>query len=316
MAPALAHHGVAGVGAAALKGPGAPVEAASSAVLPQGSALGYFKLDRAKYETDDPDPASPESDHAQYGMLGLGYGFTPWFSGDVFLPYHRKIDEPGGYSTRGWADMAVYGQLGFKYDGGWQLTPVSESLDDFADWHFTVFGGVTLPTGNPNLRDASGSIDPGRSTGFGKPSWSIGLTATRVFADRWTFNFDLSHLGFQEHAHDDPAGLTMRFGAEDRLNGVLSYRLHLDEARRLRTDLVLEAQHSRLGCDVASGVAQPGTSGRIADLLPGVRVFAGSTSSALGIKTPVWTRLEESALQQGAEGTEEFRLILSASLLF
>ncbi len=40
-APVLAHHGVAGVGAAALEGPGAPVESATSAVLPEGGTLRF-----------------------------------------------------------------------------------------------------------------------------------------------------------------------------------------------------------------------------------------------------------------------------------
>ena len=36
--PALAHHGVAGLGAAGLLGPGAPIEAATSATLPAGAS--------------------------------------------------------------------------------------------------------------------------------------------------------------------------------------------------------------------------------------------------------------------------------------
>jgi hypothetical protein len=41
-APVLAHHGVAGVGAAALQGPGAPIESAASTVLPEGGVLAYL----------------------------------------------------------------------------------------------------------------------------------------------------------------------------------------------------------------------------------------------------------------------------------
>jgi hypothetical protein len=70
--PAPAHHGVAGLGAAGLLGPGAPVEAATSATLPAGKVLTYLKLDHARYKTFDPDPANPESDYANYWMGGLG----------------------------------------------------------------------------------------------------------------------------------------------------------------------------------------------------------------------------------------------------
>jgi hypothetical protein len=166
---AAAHHGVAGLGAAGLRGPGAPVEAATSATLPEGSTLLYLKLDHARYETYDPDSRSPEADYANYWMAGAGYGFTPWLSGYLFLPYHSKVDEPGGYDTHRFADVSVFGRLGFKYDQGFRLNPASESLDDLEDWHFTVFAGATLPTGNPNLRDDEGNIDPGKSTGFGSP---------------------------------------------------------------------------------------------------------------------------------------------------
>jgi hypothetical protein len=117
----MAHHGVAGLGAAGLRGPGAPIEAATSATLPAGETLAYLKLDHAKYETYDADPSKPESDYANYWMAGLGYGLTPWFSAYVFLPYHSKVDERGGFDTHGFADISLFGQLGFKYDDRWQL---------------------------------------------------------------------------------------------------------------------------------------------------------------------------------------------------
>jgi hypothetical protein len=47
-----------------------------------------------------------------------------------------------------------------------------------------------------------------------------------------------------------------------------------------------------------------------------VRVYWGPASFALGWKKPVWTRLNESDLQQGAEGKEKYRLIATASWLF
>lgn len=313
---ALAHHGVAGVGTSALMGPGATVESSTSAVLPENSGLAYFKLDYARFRTFDRDPAAAESDYSQFWMMGLGYGFTSWFSGYVFLSYNRKIDEPGGYSTSGWADMSLLGQIGLRYDNGWSLVPPNESLDDLEDWHFTIFAGLTLPTGNANLQDLHGFVDPGKSTGFGKPSWSLGLTASKMFLERWTFNLELAHLGFQEYAYDDPGGLHASFGSEERINGSLTYRLHIDPERRLRTDLILETQYLRLGRDQENGVAVQATGGRILYALPGVRVYWDRASFALGYKKPVWTRLNESELQQGAEGKERYRILFNASYLF
>jgi hypothetical protein len=310
--PAFAHHGVAGVGAAAIEGPGAPVESSSSATLPVGKTLAYMKLDYANYKTYD--PAAVESDYASYWMLGVGHGFTPWFSAYVFTPYNVKMDEPGGLDSKGWVDMSVLGQIGFKYDGGFKLVPANESLDDMEDWHFTVFGGGTLPTGNANTRLSDGSIDPGKSHGFGKNSWSVGLTATKQLSRDLTFNAEASAIRFRDYTYDD--GNRVKFGGEDRLNGSLAWRLKADAASRFRLDGVLEAQYLGLGRDKTNGYGDLATGGKMLYLLPGVRIYKDSMSFAFGIKKAVWTRLNESSAQQGAEGKENYRAIFSASWLF
>jgi len=311
---AIAHHGVAGLGAAGLRGPGAPVESATSATLPAGKTLAYLKLDHAKYETFDPNPARPESDYANYWMTGLGYGVTPWFSAYVFLPYHSKVDESGGLNSHGFADVSVMGQVGFKYDDGWRLIPENESLDDLEDWHFTAFGGVTLPSGDADLRLSDGSIDPGKSTGFGKPSWSLGLTATKQLSPRWTFNQELSTIGFLEYEYDD--GNRTRFGQEIRANSALIYRAYTNLDRKLRVDLSMEAQYLHLGRDRTNGLDEIATGGDMLYALPGVRVYWDNISAAIGVKSPIWTDLNEESQQQGGEGTEDYRLIFSFSMLF
>jgi hypothetical protein len=312
--PVWAHHGVAGLGAAGLLGPGAPIEAATSATLPEGKVLTYLKLDHARYKTFDPDPANPESDYANFWLAGLGYGFTPWLSAYTFLPYHSKVDEPGGFDTHGFADVSLFGQLGFKYDEGLRLIPENESLDEMEDWHFTVFGGFTLPTGNANLRDANGEIDPGKSTGFGSPSYSIGVTATRQFTQRLTFDQELSYIGFTENTYDD--GNSTRFGQEIRANSALIYRAYTNMERRLRLDLALEVHYLHLGRDQTNGVDERGTGGDILYGLPGVRLYWRALSLGIGYKTPLWKDLNEQDEQQGGEGTEAYRIILSFSALF
>lgn len=311
---AHAHHGVAGIGAAGIKGPGAPIEAATSATLPAGKLLVYLKLDHAMYETFDSDRANPESDYANFWITGLGYGFTSWLSGYVFVPYHSKVDESGGYDTHGVADMSLFGQLGFKYDEGWLLTPQNESLDDLEDWHFTLFAGLTLPTGDPNLTDSDGNIDPGKSTGFGKPAWSVGMTATRMFTPRWTFDQEVSTIGFQEYRYED--GNRTKFGQEVRANSALIYRAYSDTERKLRADLAFEVQYLHLGRDRTNGVDERATGGDMLYLMPGVRFYWNILSAAFGVKTPVWTDLNEEDEQQGGEGTEDYRLIFTLSVLF
>lgn len=311
---ATAHHGVAGLGAAGLQGPGATIEAATSAMLPQDQTLLYLKIDHAKFKRFTP-AADNEGDYSQFSMLGLGRGFTPWFSGYVFLPYHVKVDEgPDAFNTRGFADVSLFGQVGFTYDDGLKLIPANESLDDQEDWHFTVFGGVSIPTADPNLRDSAGAIDPGKSTGFGEPSYTLGVTATKMLGSRWTFNVEVSGLWFKEHEYDD--GNRTKFGDEQRVNTGLVYRALTNLENRTRIDLILEAQYLGLGRDRTNGVDQPATGGSMVYLLPGVRFYKDNYSFAFGIKRPISTRLNEEDQQQGAEGKEDYRLIFSASALF
>lgn len=313
---AMAHHGVAGVGAAALDGPGAPIESATSATLPVGRTLAYLKLDDARFKTFDADPDNPEARLSRYWMLGLGHGFTPWLSGYFFVPYHDKRDEAGGLDSKGWADPLWMLQIGFKWEPGQGLRrlPQNESLDDLEDWHFTLFGGSTLPVGNANHRLRDGSLDPGKTHGFGKPAWTVGLTATKQLNRDLTFSTELSLLRFKEYAYDD--GTRMKFGDEDRLNLSLTQRLTGLPEQKLRLDGVLEAQFLRLGRDIENGEAAQATGGRVLYWVPGVRLYWRNASFALGVKKPVATHLNESSDQQGAEGKEKWRLIFSASWLF
>ena len=310
-AGAAAHHGVAGLGAAGLQGPGAPLESTTSATLPSGENLLYFKLDHASYERVD--RAEPEGDFDQYWMLGLGRGFTPWFSGYLFVPYHVKVED-GGYDTREFADISLFGQLGFKYDEGFRLMPESQSLDDLEDWQFSVFAGLTLPTGDANLRVDDEAFDPGKASGFGRSSFMAGAAVTRMLGERLTANLEASWIGFQSYTYDDD--VRRRFGTEKRLNGALVYRAHSDSDRRLRVDLSLETQYLDLGRDREDGIGEEATGGRIIYALPSVRISRERLSVGLGVKVPVWTRLNEEDEQQGAEGKEDFRIILTASMLF
>ena len=178
-AASRAHHGVGSVGAAGLEGPGAPVETSVSTTLPARMFLVYTKLDHADYELKTPE-RDDEGLYASYWMFGLGYGFTSWLSGYLFVPYYAKVLEDNSYNTAGFADISLIGTFGFKWDRGLKLVPESQSLDDLEDWYFTLYGGLTLPTGDANLADSQGIIDPGMSLGFGKPSFMFGGNFTKM----------------------------------------------------------------------------------------------------------------------------------------
>ena len=318
--PASAHHGVAGLGAAALDGPGAPIEQSSSATLPEGKLFTYLKVDYADWKTYS-SATDDEADYSTFWIAGLGYGVTPWLSLYAFLPYHDKVDENDWFNTHGFADAAVNATLGFKYDDGLRLIPEKESLDDLEDWHFTLYAGATLPTGNPNLRDRDGNIDKGKSTGFGEPTFTLGATASKMLDERWTLNFDLSNLWFQENTYDaDPAHgggrFTGQFGDEFRFNTALIYKAYTRPEARFRLDALVELNYLHLGRDEEDGVPERATGGDVLYVMPGARAYWDKLSFALGLKLPVVQDLNEADEQQGAEGKERYRVIFSVSALF
>jgi hypothetical protein len=101
-----------------------------------------------------------------------------------------------------------------------------------------------------------------------------------------------------------------------RLNAALVARILTCPAAKTRLDLNLEANHLALGRDQTDGIGEAATGGRILYGVGGLRLTRGAVSLGLGWKAPVWTDLNEDALQQGAEGKETGRLIATLSCLF
>jgi hypothetical protein len=317
---ALAHHGVASLGAAGLEGPGAPIETSNSATLPEGRWLGLVKLDYAKSKTYD--PLTVETDYNAYWMAGVGYGFKPWLSGYAFQPYNVKVDEAGGLNSRGPTDLSLAMVIGFKYDDKFMLAPANESLDDLRDWHFTVNLGMSLPTGDANHRLADTSIDPGKSLGFGKASFNYGLTATKQFTDNDTAVFELSQIRFQKYHYDpdpvggNPTGITVKFGTETRFNAAWSRRLMTHPDAKFRLDGNVELNFLNLARDVEDGMPAMAGGGNMLYGVLGLRFYKGATSLGVALKKPIWTRLNEEAQQQGSEGKEKYRIVTSFSAMF
>lgn len=311
--PAAAHHGVASLGVAGLEGPGAPVESSSSATLPVGSWLVSMKLDLPVFEKYTPG-RDDEAESNAFWMYGLGYGFTPSLSLYAFVPYSVKKTEDNSFNSAGFADISLMGVVGWKWDEGPRWIPAVESLDDLDDWHFTFYGGMTAPTGEADLKNGAGEIDPGMSLGFGKPSFLAGLTATKTVGTRSTLVGDASWIGFQENEYDD--GQRVKFGTEYRLNGAWTFRMITRAESKLRIDANLEANYLSLGRDEAGGVGELATGGKMLYVLPGIRAYFGSSSLGLGWKVPAWTDLNEEDEQQGAEGREKGRFIATWSTLF
>ena len=307
-----AHHGVASLGVAGLEGPGAPIESSSSATLNQGGTLAYLKLEQVRFKTYTPEIDDEMKSHS-YWMYGAGYGFMPYFSGYLFAPYQSKTVEDNSFNTSGFADISLQGVLGFKYDNGFKLIPAKESLDDLEDWHFTLYGGLSLPTGDANLRNSKGLIDGGMSLGFGKPHYSIGATATKQLG-KITLTVDSGLIYFNDYQYAD--GNRGKFGTEWRFNSALNYRLLTNADNKLRVDSIFELNYLNLGRDKTNGEAEQATGGKILYATPGLRWYYDKFSLGLGVKIPIKTSLNEEPLQQGSEGKEKYRLLLSFSALF
>lgn len=281
--PVFAHHGIASLGVAGLLGPGAPVESSTSATLPEGKSLGYFKLDHASFERYSPETDS-EASTSSFFMAGAGYGITSWISAYAFVPYNVKKAEDNSYNTADFADLSLIGVFGFRYDGEFRRVPESESLDDLEDWHFTLYGGGTLPTGDENTKDSSGEIDPGMSTGFGSPSYIFGVTATKLFG-KFTIVNDLSYISFDPHKYGN--GVRVRFGSEFRYNVAVTYRAYVNDKTKLRFDPVFELNFIRIGMDREWGISRNAMRDATAHTL-GIPLPADPSSTPFPDSLPYW----------------------------
>ncbi|MCS7204451.1 MAG: hypothetical protein NZ853_02010 [Leptospiraceae bacterium] len=248
----LAHHGIASLGSVGIRGPGAAVETSAQGVLPQNTSIFLLKYDEPVFKTYTPE-RDEEIPYNRFLLYGLGYGFTSYFSVYAFIPYNEKVIENNQFNTSGFADLSIYAVLGFKYDETFYWNPSQESLDDLQDYHFSVYAGTSLPTGNPNVKNVDNEIDPGFSLGFGKPYYILGGTISK-FYDALTWNFEVSYLMFQSYRYAN--NIEAKFGDEFRGNLALIYRFYFNEKQSWRFDGFLEFNYLKILPDEEKGVSQ------------------------------------------------------------
>jgi hypothetical protein len=94
------------------------------------------------------------------------------------------------------------------------------------------------------------------------------------------------------------------------------WKAYTTQASKFRWDLILEGNYLDLGRDVGNGEPEEATGGKMLYVQPGTRIYKKAVTIALGIKWPAWTDLNEEADQQGAEGTEDYRVEFTFSTLF
>jgi hypothetical protein len=309
---AIAHHG----GISLAMGPGSPIETNSPLTLPQGAFVLSSKLEQVEWKKRNfAEP--PNKDSFTFFNLGLSYGITPFLTGSLFLPYNIKRQDDLG-STKGIGDVKFLFNLGFNYDPsikGIRLNTPQDtaiSLEGAKRTYLSLFGGFTLPTGK-NRKELGEEIDPGMQPGFGSPSYTIGLSATRQLTGALTLAADTSYDIFTRKAR-------FKFGNEWRANLAGVYELYgKPEGLISKIDGILELNLLHLSRDEEGREKQRATGGTILYLSPGLRFsFPRPFNGSIGLmlKFPTLKDLNEKKEQQGAEGLEKVRGMVTLSFYF
>lgn len=310
--PARAHHGVAGISVAGPEGPGAAIETTSPLPLPQGTIFTLVKTEYVpfqRYGFAEPN----DKTYSWFNMVALGYGVRPWMSVFVFQPFSVKAQDGLGRNA-GAGDINVMLSLAFKWDQGLQLVPEKESLDDLMDWHFGVAMSSTLPVGPTTAKDGAGAyFAPDMQTGFGAPSATLGVAASKQLARDLTWLAEASHQHFFSHSY---RFTRYQFGGEARLNTAAVYRVY--GAGHFRLDVSgelngLQLQRDRQRNDAGATESLQASGGTILYAGAGVRAYYGPFSVALGAKRAALRSLNEGDDQQGSEGLERFRAAFTVS---
>ena len=305
-----AHHG----GVSLPFGPGTPIETGAPLTLPEGGVVLSGRVEQVEWRKfQSAEPANKES--FTFLNLGLSYGFKPYLTGSIFLPYNIKREESFG-SNRGIGDVRLMGILGFNHDGsGLRLNSVGETaitLEGQKKTFFSFYGGFTFPTGK--TKEALGrEVDPSMQPGFGSPSFTVGFSAARALLRSLSLIFDTAYDIFTERDN-------FKFANEWRVNLAGVYELYGKPEKFIsKVDGVLEVNFLNIGRDEQGGEKLRATGGNILYLSPGLRfAFPRLQNANLGIlvKIPVYKRLNEQDEQQGSEGLEKYRVIATLSFYF
>ena len=306
---AMAHHG----GVSLAFGPGSPVETASPLTLPDGGFVTGVRAEQVEWKQFDWNKPDNKTNFT-FLSANMSYGFSPAAMGTFIVPYYTKRVEEG--SNSGLADMKFQLTYGFHHDPGVGFSrntaeDTAVSLEGKKRTYLAVSFMMSMPTGDFHKK-INGTVDPGMQPGFGSPAYTIGLSAARAFGSL-TVNGEVSVDFFTEREN-------FQFGAEQRVNLAGVYELYGEPKSFIsKMDGILELNFLHLGRDQENGEGLEATGGNILYLSPGARFSMPSLSNAnlgLLVKVPVWKKLNEQDLQQGAEGIEKYRVIATMSFFF
>lgn len=311
----FAHHG----GVSTAFGPGAPIETASPLALGRGNFLLFEKFEYIPFEHKN--HAEPENiDTFTFFNTLIGYGFTDALTVYATLPVAIKDQDSLGTSS-GLGDLGFIVQYGFKIGerdgirGFYSYGPEDSYGEAYStdDIKMSLLAGFTVPSGTTSNRDNNeNTFDMGMQPGFGAPSFNFGFAASKMLSPHFTLTGDTSVTTFTEH-NDGKPGNEIRFNVAggyevyEKKNGFFS-----------RLDIIAESNILHLTKDQNEDrEKEDATGGTILYLSPGLRVtFNKRVSVGVLVKLPTWKDLNNESEQQGAEGLEEYRAIVTCSVSF
>lgn len=310
-----AHHG----GVSTAFGPGAPIETASPMTLGKGRFLLYERMEYVPFRNRD--NAEPENiDTFTFFNTLVGFGLTDALSLYLTLPAVIKEQDSLGKS-RGIGDLEFMAQYGFKYgerdgirgfyrNGSEDTQGAPHTMNDLK---MSLTGSISAPTGTTSNRDDFGNkFDMGMQPGFGSPSFSFGFSASRLMFPHFTLTADTSFRTFSKY-HDSKAGNEIRFNTA---GGYEIFENHDGFLSRL--DIITEANFLHLTKDQGEdGETDHDSGGTILYLSPGFRASFGKHVSVGALfKIPTWQDLNNESDQQGSEGLEDYRAMVTLTISF
>jgi len=307
---AWAHHG----GISLAFGPGSPIETASPLTLPEGGFVTGARVEQVEWKKYDFAAPNNKSSFT-FISANMSYGFTPAFMGTVIVPYSIKRQDGFG-ENEGLADVKFQVTYGFHYDPGVGFSrntaeDTAVTLEGKKRIYLAVSFMASIPTGDYH-QQLGGNVDPTMQPGFGAPSYTLDVSAARAFGSL-TLNADLGADFFTAREN-------FQFGTEMRANLAGVYELYGNTRSFLsKLDGILELNFLHIDRDQENGVGVVASGGNILYLSPGVRFSFPSIQNAnlgLLVKVPVWKDLNEQDQQQGSEGLEKYRLIVTLSFYF
>jgi len=306
---ALAHHG----GVSLAFGPGSPVETGSPLTLPDGGFVVGVRAEQVEWKQFDWNKPDNKTSFT-FLSANMSYGFSPAFMGTFIAPYYIKRQEEG--TNAGLADVKMQFTYGFHYDPGVGFSrnaaeDTAVTLEGKKRIYMSVYFLTSIPTGEFHQK-INGKVDPGMQPGFGSPGYTLGINAARAFGS-FTLNGEVSTDIFAAREN-------FQFGTESHVNLAGVYELYGEPRSFIsKIDGVLEMNFLHLERDQVNGEGATATGGNILYLSPGVRFSMPSLHNAnlgLLIKVPVWKKLNEEDQQQGGEGLEKYRAIVTLSFFF